>query len=55
MRFDYNKAFIQKIAKEQKYTVNNVEKVIRLSMILHDLNTLPEFKGKLLLKGGNRH
>lgn len=52
MRFDYNKAFIQKIAKEQKYTVNNVEKVIRLSMILHDLNTLPEFKGKLLLKGG---
>lgn len=33
MKFDYNKAFFQEIANEQKYTVNNEERVIRLSMI----------------------
>ncbi len=52
MRFEHTKEEIKKVAAEQNYTANNVEKVIRLSYILHDLNTLPEFKGKLLLKGG---
>lgn len=52
MRFEYDRKQIESIAKEQNYTANNVEKVIRLSLILEDLNTLPEFKGKLLLKGG---
>lgn len=52
MKFEYNKAEIEKVAREHNYTVNNVEKVLRLSFILDDLNTMPEFKGKLLLKGG---
>lgn len=52
MKFEYNKTEIEKVAGEQNYTVNNVEKVLRLSFILNDLNAMPEFKGKLLLKGG---
>ena len=52
MKFDLQKSEIQKIAAEHNYTVNNVEKVIRLSFILNDLNTHTEFRGKLLLKGG---
>ena len=34
MKFDLQKSEIQKIAAEHNYTVNNVEKVIRLSFIL---------------------
>lgn len=52
MKFEYSKAEIERVAREQNYTVNNVEKILRLSFILNDLNVMPEFKGKLLLKGG---
>lgn len=52
MKFEYDKKQIEKVAKEQNYTANNVEKVIRLALILEDLNSLPAFRGKLLLKGG---
>lgn len=52
MKFEYSKAEIEKVAREQNYTANNIEKVLRLSLILNDLNIMPEFKGKLLLKGG---
>lgn len=49
MKFEYTKADIEAVARENNYTINNVEKILRLSYILNDLNTLPEFKGKLLL------
>lgn len=52
MKFEYTKADIEAVARENNYTINNVEKILRLSFILNDLNTLPEFKGRLLLKGG---
>lgn len=52
MKFEYNKKQIQRIASEYSYTATNVEKVIRLCLILDDLNRLEEFAGKLLLKGG---
>lgn len=52
MKFEYNKKQIQRIACEHAYTATNVEKVIRLCLILDDLNRLEEFAGKLLLKGG---
>lgn len=52
MKFEYDKKHIQQIASGHFYTATNVEKVIRLSMILEDLNHLEEFAGNLLLKGG---
>ena len=52
MKFELQKSEIQKIALEHSYTANNIEKVIRLSFILNDLNAHTEFNGKLLLKGG---
>lgn len=52
MKFEYDKKQIQQIAAEHSYTATNVEKVIRLCLILEDLNDLDEFAGKLLLKGG---
>lgn len=52
MKFEYDKKQIQRIAAEHSYTATNVEKVIRLCLILEDLNSLEEFSGKLLLKGG---
>ena len=52
MKFEYDKKQIQRIAYEHSYTATNVEKVIRLCLILDDLNRLEEFAGKLLLKGG---
>lgn len=52
MKFEYDKKQIQQIAAEHSYTATNVEKVIRLCLILDDLNNLDEFAGKLLLKGG---
>lgn len=52
MKFEYDKKLIQRIASEHSYTATNVEKVIRLCLILEDLNSLEEFAGKLLLKGG---
>lgn len=52
MKFEYDKKKIQRIASEHSYTATNVEKVIRLCLILDDLNRLEEFAGKLLLKGG---
>lgn len=52
MKFEYDKKQIQQIASEHSYTATNVEKVIRLCLILDDLNRLEEFAGKLLLKGG---
>ena len=52
MKFEYTRKQIEGIANEQHYTLTNVEKVIRLSLVLHDLNTLPAFKGMFLLKGG---
>ena len=52
MKFEYDKKQIQRIASEHSCTATNVEKVIRLCLILDDLNHLEEFAGKLLLKGG---
>ena len=52
MKFELPKAEIQKIAAGHNYTANNVEKVIRLSLILNDLNVCLDIEGKLLLKGG---
>ena len=52
MKFEYDRKQIQRIASEHLYTATNVEKVIRLCLILEDLNRLEEFAGKLLLKGG---
>lgn len=52
MKFEYDKKQIRQIAEEYSYTATNVEKVIRLCLILEDLNSLDEFSGKLLLKGG---
>ena len=52
MKCELQKSEIQKIALEHSYTANNIEKVIRLSFILNDLNAHTEFSGKLLLKGG---
>ena len=52
MKFEYDKRHIQQIAAENSYTATNVEKVIRLCLILEDLNRLDEFADKLLLKGG---
>lgn len=52
MKFEYDKKQIQQIAAEHSYTATNVEKVVRLCLILEDLNLFDEFAGKLLLKGG---
>lgn len=52
MKFDCTKQQIRQIASENSYTATNVEKVIRLCLILEDLNRLDDFAGKLLLKGG---
>lgn len=52
MKFEYDKQQIRQIAAEHSYTATNVEKVIRLCLILEDLNSIDEFAGKLLLKGG---
>lgn len=52
MNFDYDKQQIRQIAAEHSYTATNVEKVLRLCMILNDLNEYEEFAGNLLLKGG---
>lgn len=52
MKFEFDKKQIQRIASEHHYTATNVEKVIRLCLILDDLNSIDEFAGKLLLKGG---
>lgn len=43
MKFEYDKKQIQQIAAEHSYTATNVEKVIRLCLILEDLNNLDEF------------
>lgn len=53
MSFDYTQEEITRLAKENNFTVAGIEKVMRLSNILNDLNNQPEFSGKLLLKGGN--
>lgn len=52
MKFEYDKQQIRQIAAEHSYTATNVEKVIRLCLILEDLNSIDEFAGKLLLKDG---
>ena len=52
MSFDYTQEEITRLAKENNFTVAGIEKVMRLSNILNDLNNRPEFSGKLLLKGG---
>lgn len=52
MSFDYTQKEIAKLANENNFTVAGIEKVMRLSNILNDLNNQPEFGGKLLLKGG---
>ena len=52
MKFNFSKQDIQQLAIRFAYSPNNVEKVIRLCLILDDLNTSEEFAGKLLLKGG---
>ena len=51
MKFEDDKKQIQQIAAEHSYTATNVEKVIRLCLILENLNHLDEFAGKLLIKG----
>ena len=52
MNFSYTQKEIIELAKENNFPPNGIEKVLRLSQILKDLNNLPEFSGKLLLKGG---
>lgn len=52
MKFECDRKLIQQIASEYSYTATNVEKVIRLCIILEDLNTIEGFKCNLLLKGG---
>lgn len=52
MKFEFDKKQIQEISKKFSYSATNVEKVIRLCCVLDDLNSLPPFEGKLLLKGG---
>lgn len=52
MIFDYGQKDIIKLANDNQFTVGGIEKVLRLSYILNDLNNLPEFRGKFLLKGG---
>lgn len=47
MKFEYDKKQIRKIAAEHSYTATNVEKVIRLCLILEDINSLGEFAGKI--------
>ena len=49
MSFDYTQEEITRLAKENNFTVAGIEKVMRLSNILNDLNNQPEFSGKLLL------
>jgi predicted nucleotidyltransferase component of viral defense system len=51
-KFEFGRKDILAFAHEKNYSLNNVEKVIRLSLLLDDLNSLPEFKGKFVLKGG---
>ena len=52
MKFEASRQEIAEIAKRHRYSATNVEKVIRLCLILDDLNTLSPFKGNLSLKGG---
>lgn len=52
MSFNYTQKEIVNLANENNFTTAGIEKVIRLSNILNDLNNLPEFRGNFLLKGG---
>lgn len=52
MAFKYTKEELEQIAKESNFTLANIEKVMRLAVVLRDINTMEGLKGKLLLKGG---
>lgn len=48
----YNREYVDLISAKTGFIKDNVEKVLRLMDLLEDINTLPEFAGKLALKGG---
>lgn len=48
----YNREYVDSIAAKTGFIKDNVEKVLRLIDLLEAINTLPEFTGKLALKGG---
>lgn len=48
----YNREYVDSIAAKTGFIKDNVEKVLRLIDLLEAINTLPEFAGKLALKGG---
>lgn len=48
----HTKQEVEKIASTTGFIKDNVEKVLRLIDLLEAINTLPEFAGKLALKGG---
>jgi predicted nucleotidyltransferase component of viral defense system len=50
--FNYDKGYISRRASEFGFVRDTLEKVYRLADILEYLNTDPELKGKLALKGG---
>ena len=50
--FKYDKSYISKRASEFGFARDTLEKVYRLADILEFLNTEPNLKGKLVLKGG---
>ncbi|NLZ65479.1 MAG: nucleotidyl transferase AbiEii/AbiGii toxin family protein [Clostridiales bacterium] len=52
MRVLYTKEYVERIAEREGFIKDNTEKVLRLIDALEYLNTQPEIKGKLALKGG---
>lgn len=48
----HTKQEVEKVASATGFIKDNVEKVLRLIDLLEAVNTLPEFAGKLVLKGG---
>lgn len=48
----HTKQEVEKIASATGFIKDNVDKVLRLIDLLEAINTLPEFAGKLALKGG---
>ncbi len=52
MKVIYTKEYVERIAEREGFIKDNTEKVLRLIDVLEFLNTQPEIKGKLALKGG---
>lgn len=52
MKVIYTKEYVERISERDGFIKDNTEKVLRLIDVLEFLNTQPEIKGKLALKGG---